>query len=51
MSVELEIGPNEASRRMVGDSTKAAIREFQRSRKLIADGYPDAEVLAALGVS
>lgn len=36
---------------VLGPGTRKAIRAFQQSRKLVADGYPDAEVLAALGVS
>lgn len=35
---------------VLGPGTRKAIRAFQQSRKLVADGYPDAEVLAALGV-
>jgi membrane-bound lytic murein transglycosylase B len=35
---------------VLGPGTRKAIREFQRSRNLVADGYPDAEVLAALGI-
>ena len=36
---------------VLGPGTRKAIRAFQQSRKLVADGYPDAELLAALGVS
>jgi membrane-bound lytic murein transglycosylase B len=35
---------------VLGPGTRKAIRAFQQSRKLVADGYPDAELLAALGV-
>jgi membrane-bound lytic murein transglycosylase B len=33
-----------------GSATRAAIRAFQRSADLVADGYPDLELMAALGI-
>jgi membrane-bound lytic murein transglycosylase B len=33
---------------VLGRQTRAATRAFQKNRGLIADGYPDAELLAAL---
>jgi membrane-bound lytic murein transglycosylase B len=33
---------------VLGRQTRAATRSFQKSRSLVADGYPDADLLAAL---
>jgi membrane-bound lytic murein transglycosylase B len=33
-----------------GSATRAAIREFQASRGLVADGFADSELLAQLGI-
>lgn len=35
---------------MVGSQTRSAIREYQRSTGLVADGFPTPETLASLGV-
>jgi membrane-bound lytic murein transglycosylase B len=34
-----------------GSGTRSAIAQFQFDRKMIADGFPDLELLAALGVA
>ncbi len=34
-----------------GQATRKGIRNFQYARQLVADGFPDASVFSALGVS
>ncbi|MBS3805588.1 MAG: lytic murein transglycosylase [Oleiphilaceae bacterium] len=36
---------------ILGPTTRAAIRDYQQRRDLIADGYPDTELFAALGIN
>src|SRR5690606_30609752 len=36
---------------ILGSGTRKAIRAYQKSKGMIADGYPSAEVFAALGVT
>jgi peptidoglycan hydrolase-like protein with peptidoglycan-binding domain len=36
---------------ILGTGTRRALREFQRDRNLVADGYPSEQVIAAVAAS